>query len=225
MFFNDAIWHDPLFDLDFPNPWAGADIEFDHSKVVRDFQTDKLSETGDDGYDTWSYEQYLLALEQENYCDFEVQFEIAHNAIHSWVGGNQEHSMAHLHYASYDPIFMLHHSSTDRIYAMWQALQRYRGHDPNEANCALELMREPLRPFSFGAPYNLNPTTKQYSKPEDVFDYKGHFHYEYDTLEFQGMDVYRLQDRINQRKVSNVLLRHSLRHSLLVIFVLCKIKC
>ena len=68
-------------------------------------------------------------------------------------------------------------------------------------NCALELMREPLKPFSFGSPYNLNPTTKQYSKPEDGFDYKGHFKYEYDTLDLQGLDVQRLQDYINQEKV------------------------
>ena len=76
-----------------------------------------------------------------------------------------------------------------------------RGYDPNEVNCALELMREPLKPFSFGAPYNLNPTTKDYSRPEDVFDYQAHFNYEYDKLELQGLDVARIQNYINMRKV------------------------
>ncbi|PVD32161.1 hypothetical protein C0Q70_07590 [Pomacea canaliculata] len=199
-FFNDAIYHDPVLDVDIPNPWAGAAIAFENTKVERDFKLDRLSDDGEHGYDNWLWKQFLFALEQENYCDFEVQFEIAHNAIHAWVGGSKEHSMAHLHYASYDPIFLLHHSSTDRIYALWQELQRLRGHDPNEANCALELMREPLKPFSFGAPYNLDPITKEYSKPEDVFDYKSHFNYEYDTLELAGINAELLLSLINKQK-------------------------
>ena len=66
-------------------------------------------------------------------------------------------------------------------------------------------MREPLKPFSFGAPYNLNPTTKEYSRPEDVFDYQAHFNYEYDKLELQGSDVARIQDYLNECKVGNSL--------------------
>lgn len=93
----------------------------------------------------------------------------------------------------------------DRIYAMWQELQRYRGLDPNEANCALQLVREPLKPFSFGSPYNLNPVTHQFSRPEDVFDYKARFNYQYDTLELLGMDVPRLQGYINKQKVRDAL--------------------
>ena len=65
------------------------------------------------------------------------------------------------------------------------------------------MMRQPLKPFSFGAPYNLNPTTKEYSRPEDAFDYQAHFNYRYDKLELQGLDVARLQRYINERKVSS----------------------
>ncbi|KAK7090872.1 hypothetical protein V1264_010615 [Littorina saxatilis] len=199
-FFTEGTWDDPLFHSNFPNPWAGAAIDFAGESIHRQIDTEELGRKGPKGYDTWSWKQYLYALEQENYCDFEVQFEIAHNAIHKWTGGSQVYSMGHLHFASYDPVFILHHSNTDRIFALWQELQKYRGHDPNEINCALELMQEPLKPFSFGAPYNLNPTTKEYSRPEDAFDYQGHFKYEYDTLELQGLDIVRLQDYINQRK-------------------------
>ncbi|XP_076453372.1 hemocyanin 2-like [Babylonia areolata] len=199
-FFNDAVWDDPLFHVNFSNPWHGADIEFEHKVVARDVDLDRLAQKGPKGYDTWSWKQYIFALEQENYCDFEVQFEIAHNAIHMWMGGSEKYSMGHLHYASYDPVFILHHSNTDRIFAIWQELQKLRGHDANEVHCALEIMREPLKPFSFGPPYNLNPTTKEYSKPEDTFDYHTHFHYQYDTLELQGMNVNRLQDYINKEK-------------------------
>ena len=56
----------------------------------------------------------------------QVQFEIAHNAIHLWVGGDVTHSMGHLHFASYDPVFFLHHANVDRIFAIWQELQKYR---------------------------------------------------------------------------------------------------
>ena len=56
----------------------------------------------------------------------QIQFEIAHNAIHLWLGGSEKYSMSHLHYASYDPSFYLYHANTDRIFALWQALQKYR---------------------------------------------------------------------------------------------------
>ncbi|XP_025089796.1 hemocyanin G-type, units Oda to Odg-like [Pomacea canaliculata] len=199
-FFNDAEYYDPVLNTTIPNPWAGAAIKFKNTNVDREFNMERLQQEGEHGFDTWLWKQYLFALEQENYCDFEVQFEIAHNAIHAWTGGSKEHSMAHLHFASYDPIFLLHHSSTDRIYAVWQELQRLRGHDPNEANCALELMREPLKPFSFGPPYNLDPVTKEFSKPEDVFNYKDHFLYTYDILDVQGVSVDLLQNYINRQK-------------------------
>jgi hypothetical protein len=56
----------------------------------------------------------MLAFEQTNFCDFEVQFEIAHNFLHAAVGGTETYSMASLRYTAYDPIFFLHHSMTDR---------------------------------------------------------------------------------------------------------------
>ena len=71
-FFTEATWHDHLYNTDTNNPWAGADIEFEGVKVARDVQMDRLSQEGEHGYDTWSWKQYMLALEQENYCDFEV---------------------------------------------------------------------------------------------------------------------------------------------------------
>ena len=56
----------------------------------------------------------------------QVQSEIAHNAIHLWVGGDVTHSLGHLDFASYDPVFFLHHANVDRIFAIWQQLQKYR---------------------------------------------------------------------------------------------------
>ena len=65
----------------------------------------------------------LLALEQTSFCDFEIQFEIVHNAMHSWLGGRGKYSMSSLDYSSFDPVFFLYHANTDRIWAIWQALQ------------------------------------------------------------------------------------------------------
>jgi hypothetical protein len=79
-----------------------------------------------------------------------------------------------------------------------------RGYDPNEVTCSLEMMRQPLKPFSFGAPYNLNPDTLEYSKPEDTLDYSAHFHYEYDHLEFAGKNVYEILNYINEKNVSRI---------------------
>ena len=49
----------------------------------------------------------MLAFEQRDYCDFEVQFEVIHNAIHSWVGGRSPYGMVHqLEFTSYDPLLL-----------------------------------------------------------------------------------------------------------------------
>nr|WGL47534.1 hemocyanin 1 [Physella acuta] len=197
---DDESYIDPNSGETVANPWKKAKIAFENSETERDVVSDKLFKRGPHGWDTWLFNQALFALEQEDYCNFEIQFEITHNAIHSWLGGSKEHSLGHLHYASYDPAFFVHHSNTDRLWAVWQALQKYRGHDPNEANCALEQMKEPLKPFSFGAPYNLNPKTEEYSRPEDTFNYVDHFQYKYDSLEFVGLSIPQLDAFIKEKQ-------------------------
>jgi hypothetical protein len=82
------------------------------------------------GHFTDLFEQVLNALEYPNYCQFEAQFEVAHNTIHYLVGGRHTYSLSHLEYTSYDPIFFLHHSNVDRIYAVYDALQKDRGYTP-----------------------------------------------------------------------------------------------
>ena len=109
-------------------------------------------------------------MEQDDYCDFAVQFEIAHNEIHWLVGGFAEKSMASLHYASFDPIFYLVHSYIDKLFVIWQKLQEYRGKPGNIANCALSLLNEPMKPFSYDL--NRNSITHDHSKPSEAFDNK-----------------------------------------------------
>nr|CAH10287.1 hemocyanin isoform 2 [Nucula nucleus] len=188
--------------VEYDNPFHHAAIEFlgEGIDTERDPQGDHLFAPITSGHHTDLFNKVMLALEQEDFCDFEVQFELVHNAIHAWIGGAKEHSLGHLHFASYDPVFYLHHSMVDRILAVWQALQEYRGHSADHVNCALEVMHEPLKPFSFGSPYNLNPSTKQYSTPEDTFDYKHHFHYEYDSLEIGGMSIAQINGYLEEEK-------------------------
>jgi tyrosinase len=68
----------------------------------------------------------MLTLKTSFPSCVQVQFEIAHNAIHAWLGGSADHSMNTLHYASYDPAFIIHHAQTDRIFAIWQEMQKNR---------------------------------------------------------------------------------------------------
>lgn len=192
---------DPFNGVETFNPFNHGHISFisPETMTARDVNP-HLFEQPALGKQTWLFDNIILALEQTDYCDFEIQFEIVHNAIHSWVGGKEMYSLNHLHYAAYDPVFYLHHANVDRLWVIWQELQKFRGLPAYESNCALELMNEPLKPFSFGSPYNLNPITEKYSKPADVFNYKEHFHYEYDMLEMNGMSIPQLESYIRHEK-------------------------
>ena len=67
----------------------------------------------------------LLAFEH-NYLKMssEVQgpnnIENIHGTIHNTIGGNAH--MWNLRYSAFDPIFWLHHSNVDRLFAIWEAL-------------------------------------------------------------------------------------------------------
>nr|KAG5713117.1 hypothetical protein BaRGS_007644 [Batillaria attramentaria] len=107
----------------------------------------ELLKVTNDGQHSVLFDEVLLALEQDDYCDFEIQFEMTHNAIHYLVGGHNEYSMSTLHYSSYDPIFFLHHSFVDKVWTVWQELQKKRHKPYNTADCAAKYMEEPLHPF------------------------------------------------------------------------------
>ncbi|XP_014789836.1 hemocyanin G-type, units Oda to Odg, partial [Octopus bimaculoides] len=192
------------------NPYTGIEMfnPFNHghiSYISKETMTHRdisehIFEKPELGKQTWLFNNIVLALEQTDYCDFEIQFEVVHNAIHSWLGGKEIYSMNHLHYAAYDPAFYSHHANVDRLWVIWQELQKLRGLPAYESNCALEMMSKPLKPFSFGPPYNLNPHTYKYSTPSSVFKYKEHFHYEYDMLEMNGMSIAQLEAYIRTQK-------------------------
>lgn len=156
-------------------------------------------EIGDHGY---LFDGMMLAFEQDDFCDFEIQFEITHNAIHAWIGSNETYSMSSLHYTSFDPLFWLHHSQVDRLWAIWQALQIQRG-KPYKTYCANSEVHRPMKPFAFESPLNNNEITREHSVPTNVYDYRSEFEYTYDTLFFGGMSIRALQNRIDANKATD----------------------
>ena len=123
-----------------------------------------------------------------------------HNAVHELVGGNNTYSMSTLGYSAYDPFFMVHHASIDRIWLIWQRLQKLRNKPFNFARCAYRTIFKPLEPFSY-ASVNQDEVTRSYSSPVQIFDsYK--FGYHYDNLEMNGHSVAELNDMIEAMQAS-----------------------
>ena len=93
--------------------------------------------------------------------------------------------------APYDPVFYLHKTFVDFLWAYWQELQRLRG---NKEKWRRELKKnrffkkywdEPMHPFD-RADFNKNVKTLRHNKGRDVLDYKSNLCYEYEDLIFDG---------------------------------------
>ena len=101
------------------NPFHHGVIDSVHQSTSR-APRPQLFRDPEHGDESFFYRQVMLAFEQRDYCDFEVQFEVIHNAIHSWIGGPSRYGMSTLEFTSYDPFFFIHHSNVDRQFAIWQ---------------------------------------------------------------------------------------------------------
>jgi len=179
------------------NPFTRCFIESVNGYTVRDRQPE-LYKLSNDGEHSVLFDDVLLALEQTDYCDFEVQFEVTHNAIHYLVGGRQKYSMSSLEYSSYDPIFFVHHTFVDKIWAVWQELQKRRGLPHDRADCAVNYMHETLHPFDWEQ-FNRDVRTRAHSVPQTVFDYED-LGYHYDDMTLGGVTVEQLEDIIHNRQ-------------------------
>ena len=89
--------------------------------------------------------------------------------------------------APYDPVFYLHKTFVDFLWAYWQELQRLWG---KKEKWRRELKKkywdEPLHPFD-RADFNENVKTLRHNKGRDVLDYKSNLCYEYEDLIYNGM--------------------------------------
>ena len=207
-----------------PNPLHHAVV--DGHKTSRSLRTSELFQSTGFGEMTDLAEKVMLAFEQTDFCDFEIQFEIAHNYIHALVGGNELYSMASLRFTAYDPIFYLVHSATDRIWATWQALQKYRGLPYNSANCAIASLRKPLQPFAQTSVVNPDSVTRDHSIPFDVFDYHNSFHYHYDNFQFNGLSIPQIQRELvrhqGEDRVFAGFMLHSIGSTALIVLDICQ---
>lgn len=75
---------------------------------------------------------YQLLTSEKDYTTFSTHslpgrprgynnIETVHNTIHVAVGGDRGH-MTYVPWSAYDPIFWIHHTSVDRIVALWQVI-------------------------------------------------------------------------------------------------------
>ena len=78
------------------NPFHHGVIESVHQTTSR-APRPQLFRDPEHGHESFFYRQVMLAFEQRDYCDFEVQFEVIHNAIHSWVGGTSPYGLSLIH--------------------------------------------------------------------------------------------------------------------------------
>jgi len=125
------------------------------------------------------------ALHTTRYSDFWRALNTPHNRIHLMFGCD----MSLVATSAYVPLFFLHHSFVDFVWAFWQELQRLRGLSV-EADWGIFTRRDffdlPLEPF-YMQRYNGRERTLRNSKGIDTFNYKDNFCYEYDQLVFDGM--------------------------------------
>ncbi|PGH28693.1 hypothetical protein GX50_08562 [[Emmonsia] crescens] len=123
----------PTAEEHFPN-----DLLFKYPNTVRNpnlegvFQTEKIQRTLNANGALIRINTYQLLASETNYTVFSTDsikgqggsnnnLENLHGLIHGSVGGHEGH-MTYTPWSSYDPIFWLHHTNIDRIFAMWQAL-------------------------------------------------------------------------------------------------------
>ena len=140
------------------------------------------------------------ALDTDNFEEFHREILNPHSILHSSVGCE----MAVTGTGSYDPIFFLHHSYIDLLFAYWQQLQQLGGKDEP----FVQEFDKPLPPFDRAEVEkgfrNENRRTLRNHRGRDTLNYKGNYCYEYDQLLFEGQTPAQFlrnkQDQFNPEK-------------------------
>ncbi len=90
-------------------------------------------------------------LDAPTFEDFSIRLENVHGDVHVWVGG----AMSQVATAGYEPIFVAHHSTIDRLWYLWQ--MRHPGMSPPAS-----IMQLALPPFPVTVAQTLNIQTLGY---------------------------------------------------------------
>ncbi|KAF3274294.1 hypothetical protein TWF970_008044 [Orbilia oligospora] len=97
--------------------------------------------------------------------------ESIHDGIHVWVGGPYGH-MTSVPYSSFDPVFFLHHTNVDRLFAIWQAVnpksyvtpQQNGGGTYGVPSNQIDDGNSPLEPWLTRAGWRFNSNTVRYTE-------------------------------------------------------------
>jgi len=122
------------------------------------------------------------ALEETNYVEFNNEISNPHNLVHARIGCD----MGSIAVAAYDPVFYLHHTFVDYLFAYWQELQTLRGLPHFNQDQPAGGFNVNFEPFAT-ASVNSNQHTRENSQGRDQFDYRRVHCYRYDDLLFRGM--------------------------------------
>ena len=130
------------------------------------------------------------ALMEETFEGFSQRLEIPHGDLHVNMGCD----MRWIETTSYDPLFYLHHTYVDYVFAFWQELQRLRGHDvvPRVRGLA-----NSFAPFD-DSRFNSNPITLRNNRGRDTFSYTENYCYNYQDLQFDGQTPLEFYNNINR---------------------------
>ena len=120
------------------------------------------------------------ALLVKHFDIFSSRIRGLHTLVQNMVGCD----MQSIEKAAYDPVFYLHNTFIDYLWAYWQELQRLRGKTENYVE-KYEL-DDPLPPFD-RADFNHNEKTLKHNKGLDVVDYQSNLCYEYEDLIYNEM--------------------------------------
>ncbi|KAL1954633.1 hypothetical protein VTO42DRAFT_874 [Malbranchea cinnamomea] len=151
---------------------------------------------------------YELLTSETNYTVFSTasledrgedynSVEAIHDAVHGATGGYAGH-MAYIPWASFDPIFWLHHTQIDRLVALWQVLHpdSFVEPLPNHSGDfvkppgALEDSNTPLAPFHINDGKLHNAQTVRHIKE---------FGYTYPEIQDWDVDPEELKKRVRQQ--------------------------
>ena len=121
-----------------------------------------------------------VALMEETFEDFSEELMIPHNQLHFGMGCD----MQVIDTSAYDPVFYLHHTYIDFVFAFWQELQRLRGQ--NKVPSAVQELEDPLPPFN-NRHYNNKSITLRNNRGRDTLEYTANYCYKYQDLKFDGL--------------------------------------
>ena len=128
--------------------------------------------------------QVRHALRAETFEAFSDRLSQPHNALHNDMGCD----MLFNDISAYDPLFYLHHTYVDYVFAFWQELQLLRGHTTHNNNVPRRRrgLTRPLAPFT-NRRVNKKPVTLRNNRGIDTFEYKTNYCYQYQDLKFNGL--------------------------------------